>query len=315
MNALIILFIFSYALYAFNYSMITLLVFAFLVIVYTVLTQVVFFKTPFTHMRNKVTVASWQSPSDPQIYAKIKLDVTKISEYLEKRSKEEGKKMTLTLFSIKLLSMVIKKVPQLNSYIKYGVMQSKDDVDLCCLVAIGDGADLANAVVKSCNKKSLNSINTELEDNVTQLRQRKNKDHNQKSAISSKVPNFILSLLIQASSYFSSIGVGLKALGMKPFEFGTCIITSIGSIGISDGYPPIPPPTFCPLLVSVCKAKNKVVMQKDGSLKEVKLLGLNLTADFRFVDAKAIREFVQHIERIGQNPEEFEKECKENEKL
>ena len=99
------------------------------------------------------------------------------------------------------------------------------------------------------------------------------------------------------------------------FEFGSCVITSIGSIGIEDGYPPIPPPTFCPILVSVCKKNKSCYYDSDFKVKEKVTISFNFTVDFRFIDYKLTKKFVDEFTRIGENPLIFEEECKKLEKI
>jgi len=303
-------FFITYLLYSLHVNLTFYLIYILLVGLYTYITQFVILKTPFNHMRNKVTVASWNSPCDPQFYGQIKIDVSKIEPYLEKISKETGKKFTFTLFSIKLISILINKFPSLNTYIKYGLINSKAAVDLCCLVTIGEGVDLANTVVCNSEKKSLSEIYNELQESVDKLRKKKNEVHNKKNKIGTTIPSFLLAPLVQITSYLSSIGVGIKELGMRPFEFGSCVITSIGSIGISDAFVPIPPPSFCPLLISICKKETKYVYDKDGKINESKTLGFSVTADYRFVDTMTLQGFISEMKRIGENPEIFEEEMK-----
>lgn len=315
MNALLVIFFLSYLTYSIFYNFSFILLYALLLFLYIIFTQVLYFKTPFDKMRNKATVASWNSPSDPHLYAKIKLNVTKIDDYLNKISTKD-RKITYTLYTIKLMSIVLSKFPSLNTYIKYGVINSKQSVDLCCLVTVGEGKDLANATIKETEKKTVFQIHDELQDSVKSFRKEKNVDHNKKNKIANKIPSFLLSPLIQITSYLSSIGFSFKAIGLKPFEFGSCVITSIGSIGISDGYPPIPPPAFCPILLSICKKENKYYYNKEGEVLEKAILSLNFTADFRFVESKTIKGFIDEIKRIGESPdifnEEMNKICKKD---
>lgn len=215
MNALIVLFLLSYFTYSMNFDRTFVFIYFAFVAIYTLLTQHIFFKTPFNAMRNKVTVATWDSPSDPDLYAQLKINVSRIEPYLEKRSKETGKKFTLTLFSIKLLSIVLSKVPELNSFIKYGVIKEKKGIDLCCLVTIGEGEDLANAVIRDTEKKTCEQIHDELNESVEKLRKKKNAEHNKKNTYANKFPNFILAILTQITSYVSSIGYELKSFGVS----------------------------------------------------------------------------------------------------
>eukprot|EP00340_Litonotus_pictus_P000649 CAMPEP_0170520986 /NCGR_PEP_ID=MMETSP0209-20121228/6316_1 /TAXON_ID=665100 ORGANISM="Litonotus pictus, Strain P1" /NCGR_SAMPLE_ID=MMETSP0209 /ASSEMBLY_ACC=CAM_ASM_000301 /LENGTH=268 /DNA_ID=CAMNT_0010807609 /DNA_START=87 /DNA_END=893 /DNA_ORIENTATION=+ len=265
-------------------------------------------------MRHKTTVASWETPNDPHIYGKVKINVTKIDSYLEDLTKKLGKKITYTLYSIKLLALVLGKFPELNSFIKYGLLNAKDSVDVCCLVAIGDGNDLANSVIRGCDRKTIEEIHDELQNSVHKLRTKKDENHNKKNRVAMLLPNFILALIVQITSYIASIGIGFKPFGVTPFEFGSCVITSIGSLGIEEGYPPIPPPTFCPLLVSVCKKNNSFYYDTDHKVQEKATIGYNFTADFRFLNQKTTKQFIDEFRRIGENPLVFEEESRKAER-
>ena len=50
----------------------------------------------------------------------------------------------------------------------------------------------------------------------------------------------LLGPILQITGYISSIGISIKSLGLTKNEFGSCVVTSIGTLGIEDGYPPIP---------------------------------------------------------------------------
>ena len=120
MNALIYIFLITYGVYALfnNYSF--WLIYLTLIALYYYITQVKYFPTPFQSTRRKVMIATWGALNDPQIYAKLKLDITKIEPYLAEKSKEIGEKITLTVYIIKLLSIVLNKYPQMQGYIKFG---------------------------------------------------------------------------------------------------------------------------------------------------------------------------------------------------
>jgi len=65
-------------------------------------------------------IASWNESNDPQIYSKFNLDITKIEPYLLEKSKEIGHKITPTIYSIKLISILINKYREINGYVKFG---------------------------------------------------------------------------------------------------------------------------------------------------------------------------------------------------
>lgn len=310
MNALIIIFVLTYLLYSCIYDLNFILLFLGLSVLYTILTQFLMLPTPFTSMRHITTIASWSSPNDPHVYAKLELDITKVEEYIEKLSKKVNKKITITVYALKLISIVLSKFPDLACYIKYGKLNEKENIDLCCLVAVGEGEDLCNAVIEKCELKSIEQIYDELNANAEKYREKKNLDHNKKNVIAKIIPNFIMALLVQVFSYISSIGLSFKPFGVRSNEFGSCVITSIGSLGIEDGFPPIPPPTFCPLLIAICKKFTSNNYDSEGKINQHTFIHFNFTADYRFLNYKTTKEFIKEFKRVGENPILFEEESK-----
>ncbi len=67
-------------------------------------------------------------------------------------------------------------------------MFPKDSVDICCLVAVGDGNDLANTTIRSAETKDLKQICKELKDSVDKLRSRRSVEHNKKMGIINILP-------------------------------------------------------------------------------------------------------------------------------
>jgi len=120
MNALLFIFFITYGVYAAVYNFKFWVIYVALISLYFYITQVKYFNTIYTSIRRKITVATWGPINDPQIYSKVKLDITKIEPYLLQKSNEIGQKITITIFIIKLMSILLKKYPQLNGYIKFG---------------------------------------------------------------------------------------------------------------------------------------------------------------------------------------------------
>ena len=89
------------------------------------------------------------------------MDITKIIPYLKKKSEEIGVHLTPTIFSIKLMSIILKKYPEVYGYIKCGRYDTKEGVDICCLVEVGDGKELANTTIADCEKKNFIEITKE----------------------------------------------------------------------------------------------------------------------------------------------------------
>ncbi len=118
MNSLLVIFFFSYIIYAARDNKIFLFIYFVLLLAYYYLTQVKFFNNSVNSIRTKTTIGTWGPQTDPSTYIKIKLDFTKTDKYLQEASAKNGQNFTVTTFIIKLMSIALKKFPEFNGYIK-----------------------------------------------------------------------------------------------------------------------------------------------------------------------------------------------------
>jgi hypothetical protein len=109
-------------------------------------------------------------------------------------------------------------------------------------------------------------ITNELNDSVKLLRARKNKDQNLKMLLFKLMPTFIGGPFIQIFSYLSSIGLKITAIGLKRFEFGSCIVTSLGKLDIDNSFAPIPPLSFAPILLTLCSKYDVNKIDEKGNI-------------------------------------------------
>ena len=310
-NAILIIFFLSYGLYSFFNNFKFWLLYIFFITIYYFIAKKKFSNsTNQTNIPKKINYTSWSNPYDPQTYTTLKLDITKILPYLKKKEEQIKVHLTPTIFTIKLMSIILKKYPEVYGYIKFGIYELKEGVDICCLVEVGGGKELANTTVYNCEKKTFQEIQTEFEKNVKSLKSRKNKNQNFKMKIFKYVPTFLSGAFTQVVSYLSSIGLKFDALGLKRFEFGSCVITSIGGLGIEDSFAPIPPLTFAPLLLTLCKKYEVNKKNEEGKIEKRTYLRMNFTADYRFFSPKTASSMFKDIHLFGEDPEKFENECK-----
>ena len=307
MNSILIIFFLSYGLYSFFNNFKFWIFYTSILIVYYFITKK---NQKYVNISNKINHTTWSSPYDPHTYTSLKLDITKIIPYLKKKSEEIKENITPTIFTIKLMAIVLKKYPEVYGYIKYGRYEPKDSIDICCIVQVGDGKELANATIANSEKKNFKQITEELVDSVKVLRARKNKDQNIKMKMFKLVPTFLTGPITQIVSYLSSMGYKVKAIGLRKFEFGSFVITSIGGLGIEFSFAPIPPFTFAPLLLTLCKKYEVNKRMEDGNIITKTYLKMNFTADYRFFDLKNASCIFKDIHLYGEDPEKFEKECK-----
>ena len=314
MNSLLMIFFLSYGLYAYFHSIKFWFIYLLIILIYWAVISFKLYTNKQTNISKKINYTSWSNNYDPQTYTSIKLDITSIIPYLKQKSEELKVHLTPTIYSIKLMSIILKKYPEVYGYIKFGRYDTKEGVDICCLVEVGDGKELANTTISDCEKKDFIKITHELNSSVKLLRERKNKDQNFKMLIFKLIPTFITGPFTQIVSYLSSIGLRIDALGLKRFEFGSCVVTSLGKLDIDNSYAPIPPLTFAPILLTLCSKYSVNKRDEDGNTTTKTYLRMNFTSDYRFFEPKTVSALIKDIHLIGENPTLFEEECKKYEK-
>ena len=307
------IFLLSYGMYAFYHNFKFWVIYVIFIIIFYIITSFKLYTNRQTNISKKINYTSWTNNYDPQTYTTIKLDITKIIPYLKKKSEEIGVHLTPTIYSIKLMSIILKKYPEVYGYIKFGRYDTKDGVDICCLVEVGDGKELANTTIANCETKDFVKITNELNDSVKLLRARKNKDQNFKMLIFKLIPTFIGGPFLQIFSYLSSIGLKITALGLKRFEFGSCIVTSLGKLDIDNSFAPIPPLTFAPILLTLCSKYDVNKIDEKGNILTKSYLRMNFTSDYRFFEPKTAAALINDLHMIGEDPVKFENECKKYE--
>lgn len=139
MNPLIVLFFLSLAIEDFFFRSGCLVkYYIWSIIAYTIL-NIFSPKSQYHSPARKLLLASYSHSYDPSAYVKIKPEITKAKEYLDKLSEKIGKKITWTLFTTKVIGMVINKYPEINSAIKFGKLTGRGTIDLSLLVNIKEG--------------------------------------------------------------------------------------------------------------------------------------------------------------------------------
>ena len=310
MNSLLIIFFLSYGLYAFFNNFKFWIIYTIFISIYYYIVRKNELKQKNINVSNKINHSIWSNIHEPDTYITVKLDITKIVPYLKKKSEQIKENITPTIFTIKLMAIVLRKYPEVYGYIKFGRYEPKSGIDICSIVQVGEGSELANCTIQNCETKNFKQITKELNDSVKILRARKNKDQNIKMKMFKFVPTFLTGPITQIVSYLSSIGIKVKAIGLRKFEFGSFVITSIGGLGIEHSYAPIPPFTFAPLLLTLCKKKDVIKKMEDDKIETRTYLKMNFTADYRFFNPRNASSIFKDIHLYGEDPQKFEDECK-----
>lgn len=98
------------------------------------------------------------------------------------------------------------------------------------------------------------------------------------------------------------MGLEIRALGVKPYPFGTCIVTSVGMMGLDQVFAPFTPWAHVPVLLAVGQVTDKAVV-RDGQVAVRPILSLNATLDHRFLDGAQGAYMAHRMRQLCTEPE------------
>lgn len=93
---------------------------------------------------------------------------------------------------------------------------------------------------------------------------------------------------------------------MKANAFGHVVLTNIGSIGLEEGFAPIPCPTHCSIVACLGKVSKKaVVVGTDDKIEVRPMMKCVFTFDHRQGDAAIVLQMLKIMRHIVEDPETF----------
>ncbi len=253
----------------------------------------------------KVAAAIYKKPADAKILGSAELDVTDLEEYISSKRKE-GLKITLTHVFTLILSRGLKEeVPELNCYVRRGNIVQRKQVDAMVSVLLPDGS-MSSVRVVNADQLSLAECVDVL---ATAIRDTRAGDENktmQMKGVMGRIPWPFRIWIFRLIKWLTvSMGASIPAIGLSSDNFGSFMMTNIGSIGLDTGYPamfPISNVSFVFVLGKV--SKRPVVIDDEIVIR--KIVTISSTMDHRIMDAMHGGKMFRYIRRMIAEPELLE---------
>ncbi|HRI67784.1 MAG TPA: 2-oxo acid dehydrogenase subunit E2 [Polyangium sp.] len=248
--------------------------------------------------RRKLAIATWSSPAEGNIYGKLTLDVSQALQYVEHLRKKDGEKVTIAHVVGKALGKALEAAPGLNGRIVFGKFVPHQSVDVTFLVALENGKDLAKTKIANTNERSISDIARELGKGASKLRDGKDENFEKSKGLIKALPSWLLRPILWTTGYITS-ALGIPAMGLEAFPFGSAIITNVGPFGLEEAYAPPTPFARVPVLILLGAVKDQPVVV-DGQVVVRPIVTITATIDHRFIDgaelatlAKIVRQGIE----------------------
>ncbi|KAJ0410777.1 hypothetical protein ATCC90586_001406 [Pythium insidiosum] len=261
-----------------------------------------------SHMspRRKLMIATYGPPDSGVILGTLSLDMTKTKKYIEEKRKLSGEHITITHIVLRALGAALANAPSVNGHIVFGNYYPAPSVDVSCLVAIGGGKDLGVCRLPSVDKMSLKDVCHRLRGDATKLRSGKDKEQEDRNKLMQFLPTYVIRPILNLVGWLGGcLGLRIKAVGVEPYMFGSCLVTSVGMMGLELAFAPLSAYTQTPMLITVGAIKDAPVVD-DGKIVIRPMLTLTTTIDHRYVDGSQAARMGQTLKKLIEDPEQME---------
>ena len=252
------------------------------------------------NLRRKLTIATWAAPREGNIYGKLTLDVTEAQRYIAEVREKTGQKVTITHLVGRAAAEGLAQVPSLNGRVVLNRFVPFETVDMAFLVAVDGGKNLGKVKVERVNEKSVAEVAAELTEDASRLRAGGDKEFEKSKGLVRLLPVFLLRWVLFVVGFLTG-GLGWRVAGMERFPFGSCIVTSVGMLGLDEGFAPPTPFARVPvyLLVGAIRPQPAVV---DGEVVVRDQITVTATVDHRFVDGYQLGTLAKTFREVIENP-------------
>jgi len=260
-------------------------------------------------MWRKMSFANWRASRDPQVYGRLEIDMSRAMEYAHKLSEASGTKITPTHIIVRAVALALRANPDTNVIIRLNRTYRRKDVDVFCQVAIpGEKPDLSGTTIRRADTKGAVEIARELKERARKVREGKDKElARTRSQLNLMPVTFARFALWVVGMLTYTFNLNMKFIGLPRDPFGSVMVTSVGSLGISEAYPPLVPMSRVPLLVCIGRLEDKPVV-RDGNVVVRPVCVLTATFDHRVMDGCTAGKMAAAVVDYLADPEKFEED-------
>jgi pyruvate/2-oxoglutarate dehydrogenase complex dihydrolipoamide acyltransferase (E2) component len=262
----------------------------------------------------RLATSTWGEPTDPTVYGRLDVDMTRSLAFLARQQSQSGEKITVTHLVGRCLAQCMREYPASNTLIRLNRFYQRRDVDIFFQVAITHGTpgkadDLSGVVVRQADCKSVVEIAQDLRNRSRAVRLDEDQEVSKAKNNLQAIPPLLLKpalKLVDLMGYTLNLAVP----GMPRDPFGSAMVTSMGMFGIANAFAPLFPPSHCPIVVMVGAIERRpwvVRDQDDHEAIEVRdVMSLHVAFDHRIMDGVLAAQLTLRIEDLLKNPDQLD---------
>jgi pyruvate/2-oxoglutarate dehydrogenase complex dihydrolipoamide acyltransferase (E2) component len=250
----------------------------------------------------KAALAIYKKPVDSKILGQVELDVTDLDEFVSDKRKN-GVKVTLTHFFTLAAARALRyEVPELNAYVRRGSIIPRKQVDAMVSLLM-EGSEMGSVKVENADQVTLDEFAVLISEGIKKARKGDNNKTMDMKGTIARIPwPFRAWLLRLLKVYTISWGFPIKRLGMTPDSFGSFIVSNIGTLGLSIGFPALMPVSNVSFVLIIGAVDKKPWVVNDEIVIR-KIITIGAALDHRVCDGSHGGRLFHHLKYLTKHPE------------
>jgi len=255
----------------------------------------------------KIASAIYRKPTDSKIFGSVELDVTELEKYIT-RKRREGLKITLTHFFTLAVGRGLREAtPELNCFVRRGRIVQRKQVDAMVSVLI-DGGEMSSVLVEHTDRLNLKQLAENLNEGINNARSGDENDTMKMKGRIASIPWPLRGGIFRLIKFLTvGMGISIPAIGLTANNFGSYVMTNIGTIGLDTGFPALFPVSNVSFVFVMGGISKKPVVVNDEVVVR-RIISLSAAMDHRLVDAMHGGQLFRYIRQIVATPEVLEME-------
>lgn len=250
----------------------------------------------------KTAATIYQKPVDSKIIGSVEFDITELNKYIQEK-RQAGLKITPThIFTLATARAIAEEIPEMNTYIRRGNVQSHPTIDAMISVLLPKG-QMGSVRLKDTDQQTLSTAVEELKIQIKQARSGRDDAKKIKTKLGA-IP-WPFRAWVYKFVYLLNIKWGIALPGLPTNRFGSFIVSNIGSLGLDVGYPalfPVANVAFV-LILGGIQEKPWVV---DGQIVPRTIMKVSIALDHRMLDASHGGKLFSYLKKIIRDPKRLE---------
>ncbi|MFN3849177.1 MAG: 2-oxo acid dehydrogenase subunit E2 [Spirosomataceae bacterium] len=253
----------------------------------------------------KTASTIYKKPVDSKIFGSVEIDITDLEQYINQKRKE-GIKITLTHFFLLATARAIKEqIPELNTYVKRGNIYSFEQIDATVSVLLANG-EMGSVKMQNVDKLTLQEAALKMKEEINKsYKGDENATMKMKERLAG-IPWPFRGWIYNTIRYITTtLGISIPPLGLSANNFGSFILSNIGSIGLDVGYPALMPSANIAFVLIMGGVSRKPWVVNEEIVPRT-IITLGAALDHRVIDASHGGKLFKYLKKAVNNPQMLE---------